>query len=56
MQKLLFSATLTRNPEKIANLHLINPKYISIISIEENEAGLNKYSLPKNLNVKFFFC
>ncbi|CAH1768151.1 11385_t:CDS:10, partial [Entrophospora sp. SA101] len=50
MQKLLFSATLTRNPEKIANLHLINPKYISIMSIEENETGLNKYSLPKNLN------
>jgi ATP-dependent RNA helicase DDX51/DBP6 len=30
LQKLLFSATLTRNPEKIASLHLHNPVYIAV--------------------------
>ncbi|KAJ3066710.1 ATP-dependent RNA helicase dbp6 [Podochytrium sp. JEL0797] len=30
LQKLLFSATLTRNPEKIASLHLTNPSYIAV--------------------------
>ncbi|KAJ3032196.1 UNVERIFIED_CONTAM: ATP-dependent RNA helicase dbp6 [Siphonaria sp. JEL0065] len=32
LQKLLFSATLTRNPEKIASLHLTNPSYIAVSS------------------------
>ncbi|KAJ3411722.1 ATP-dependent RNA helicase dbp6 [Chytridiales sp. JEL 0842] len=32
LQKLLFSATLTRNPEKIASLHLHNPVYIAVSS------------------------
>ncbi|KAJ3399476.1 ATP-dependent RNA helicase dbp6 [Chytriomyces hyalinus] len=30
LQKLLFSATLTRNPEKIAALQLVNPTYIAV--------------------------
>lgn len=30
VQKLLFSATLTRNPSKIASLHLFNPTYICV--------------------------
>ncbi|KAI9351342.1 P-loop containing nucleoside triphosphate hydrolase protein [Obelidium mucronatum] len=30
LQKLLFSATLTRNPEKIASLQLTNPSYIAV--------------------------
>ncbi|KAJ3113793.1 ATP-dependent RNA helicase dbp6 [Physocladia obscura] len=32
LQKLLFSATLTRNPEKIASLQLTNPTYIAVSS------------------------
>ncbi|ORY52445.1 DEAD-domain-containing protein, partial [Rhizoclosmatium globosum] len=32
LQKLLFSATLTRNPEKIASLQLVNPSYIAVSS------------------------
>ncbi|CAG8703366.1 18580_t:CDS:2, partial [Dentiscutata erythropus] len=42
IQKLLFSATLTRNPAKIASLHLVNPQYISIQSMNKNE-GEFKY-------------
>ncbi|CAG8582813.1 13565_t:CDS:10, partial [Racocetra persica] len=49
VQKLLFSATLTRNPAKIASLHLINPRYISIQSMNKNE-GEVKYVLPSSLN------
>jgi hypothetical protein len=29
LQKLLFSATLTQNPRKIASLKLVNPKYFT---------------------------
>ncbi|CAG8805405.1 44759_t:CDS:10 [Gigaspora margarita] len=49
IQKLLFSATLTRNPAKIASLHLVNPQYISVQSINKNE-GEFKYVLPSSLN------
>ncbi|KAI9338576.1 P-loop containing nucleoside triphosphate hydrolase protein, partial [Zopfochytrium polystomum] len=38
LQKLLFSATLTRNPSKIAALHLNNPLYISVMRSETSEA------------------
>ncbi|RKO88646.1 P-loop containing nucleoside triphosphate hydrolase protein, partial [Blyttiomyces helicus] len=34
LQKLLFSATLTRNPAKIASLHLHSPTYIAVASTE----------------------
>ncbi|KAJ3207438.1 ATP-dependent RNA helicase dbp6 [Entophlyctis luteolus] len=39
LQKLLFSATLTRNPEKIASLELENPTYIAVsTSINQNQS------------------
>eukprot|EP00833_Pecoramyces_ruminatium_P006800 jgi/Orpsp1_1/1180832/evm.model.c7180000074808.1 len=47
IQKLLFSATLTRNPAKIASLQLYNPTYISVSTIvtnpntKTNEDGIN---------------
>ncbi|CAG8520194.1 20094_t:CDS:10 [Cetraspora pellucida] len=49
IQKLLFSATLTRNPAKIASLHLVNPRYISIQSMDKTEGEI-KYVLPSSLN------
>ncbi|ORX76100.1 P-loop containing nucleoside triphosphate hydrolase protein [Anaeromyces robustus] len=36
VQKLLFSATLTRNPAKIASLQLFNPTYISVSTVVTN--------------------
>ncbi|GBB85530.1 hypothetical protein RclHR1_12010011 [Rhizophagus clarus] len=48
IQKLLFSATLTHNPAKIASLHLVNPHYISIQSLDKSEAEI-KYTLPTTL-------
>ncbi|RHZ78744.1 hypothetical protein Glove_156g55 [Diversispora epigaea] len=51
IQKLLFSATLTRNPAKISSLRLVNPQYISVQIFEtnENEANQIKYTLPSSL-------
>ncbi|CAG8521870.1 6839_t:CDS:10 [Acaulospora morrowiae] len=48
IQKLLFSATLTRNPEKIASLRLINPQYISVQASDFSEVEI-KYTLPSSL-------
>lgn len=41
VQKLLFSATLTRNPAKIASLQLYNPTYISVSTIVTNASDEN---------------
>ncbi|TPX59249.1 hypothetical protein PhCBS80983_g02560 [Powellomyces hirtus] len=35
LQKLLFSATLTRNPAKIASLHLYNPTYVAVAASQD---------------------
>ncbi|CAI2165654.1 6375_t:CDS:10 [Funneliformis geosporum] len=48
VQKLLFSATLTRNPAKIASLRLVNPQYISVQSLNKEEGEI-KYTLPTTL-------
>ncbi|TFK28167.1 DEAD-domain-containing protein, partial [Coprinopsis marcescibilis] len=55
-QKLLFSATLTRDPGKIASLDLRNPRYIIVQSgkdrtVESNVAKvmLEKFSVPETL-------
>jgi len=44
LRKLLFSATLTRNPAKLAQLHLLSPKFLSIAS-----DGGSKYAVPDEL-------
>ena len=54
-QKLLFSATLTRDPSKIAALELKNPKYF-VIRGKEGQSGLlevvmEKFSMPETLAV-----
>ncbi|CAO3680052.1 unnamed protein product [Rhizopus microsporus] len=48
IQKLLFSATLTKNPAKIAGLHLIDPEYISV-QHDDEEATANEYVTPEGL-------
>jgi ATP-dependent RNA helicase DDX51/DBP6 len=42
VRKLLFSATLTRNPSKLAALHLQQPLYVSF-------SATQRYQTPKNL-------
>ncbi|KAI9280682.1 P-loop containing nucleoside triphosphate hydrolase protein [Sporodiniella umbellata] len=48
IQKLLFSATLTKNPAKIAGLHLNDPEYISVQS-GEGRSGQTEYTTPEGL-------
>ncbi|OCH95477.1 DEAD-domain-containing protein [Obba rivulosa] len=64
-QKLLFSATLTRDPSKIAALDLHNPKYFVVQSqtdrvISKEEGVLNlvmeKFSMPSTLSEHMIVC
>jgi ATP-dependent RNA helicase DDX51/DBP6 len=55
-QKLLFSATLTHDPGKIAALELRNPKYFIV---RESDGGVvdvvtDKFTMPSTLVVRFF--
>jgi superfamily II DNA/RNA helicase len=60
-QKLLFSATLTRDPSKIAALHLRNPKYYIVHSAadttEASPAALSgqQFAIPSSLTVRLSF-
>jgi len=67
VQKLLFSATLTRNPAKIASLQLYNPTYISVSTIVSNandgSANVNEetlidteYVIPPELHEFMMVC
>lgn len=49
LQKLLFSATMTNSPEKLASLHLYNPK-LFIASQASAETG----SITGEVNIKIF--
>ncbi|KAH9481475.1 ATP-dependent RNA helicase dbp6 [Psilocybe cubensis] len=56
-QKLLFSATLTRDPGKISTLELRNPKYFIVQGSDANHTESNlldvvteKFSMPATLN------
>ena len=57
-QKLLFSATLTRDPSKIAAIKLRNPKYIVVQgSSKEDEDPMHavateSFTMPLNLKVR----
>lgn len=59
-QKLLFSATLTRDPSKISALNLRNPKYFVVQSTPEElstkedavmDIVMEKFSMPATLTV-----
>ena len=54
-QKLLFSATLTQNPEKLAQLDLFNPICFSTYQeqIEGDVTGKERFTMPDELSEKF---
>ncbi|KAI9315750.1 P-loop containing nucleoside triphosphate hydrolase protein, partial [Dichotomocladium elegans] len=50
VQKLLFSATLTKNPAKIAGLHLTEPEYIAVQNQKGSEGDTGpEYTTPEGL-------
>jgi ATP-dependent RNA helicase DDX51/DBP6 len=54
-QKLLFSATLTRDPSKIATLDLRDPKYFIVQGSDEGEmldVAMEEFSMPSTLIVR----
>ena len=57
-QKLLFSATLTRDPSKIATLDLQDPKYFIVQGSDQGEildVIMEKFSMPSTLIVRINF-
>ena len=52
LQKLLFSATLTQNPEKIDSLRLVNPQYFTATSAGKSFL----YTIPTTLEQKLTVC
>ncbi|KAL9554472.1 hypothetical protein MBANPS3_002802 [Mucor bainieri] len=55
IQKLLFSATLTKNPAKIAELHLNEPEYISVQNEDGSEAK-QEFTTPEGLKEFMTVC
>lgn len=51
VQKLLFSATLSRDPAKMSALRLRNPHYIRVrdADLQEDETGTERFALPSTL-------
>ncbi|KAJ2786729.1 ATP-dependent RNA helicase dbp6 [Coemansia interrupta] len=58
IQKLLFSATLTGDPAKLARLKLVNPLYIAVTSDEDGDLSgpAAKYTFPSTLSEYFSIC
>ncbi|KAJ2643653.1 ATP-dependent RNA helicase dbp6 [Coemansia sp. RSA 1285] len=59
IQKLLFSATLTRDPAKIAQLKLIRPLYISVAQAETEQkasCAAGTYTFPSSLKEFYITC
>lgn len=54
LQKLLFSATLTQNPEKIDSLKLVNPQYFTATSSAKGQGYL--YTIPTTLEQNLTVC
>jgi ATP-dependent RNA helicase DDX51/DBP6 len=46
LRKFLVSATLTRDPQKLASLRLVNPKHFNVHQLK---GEVNKYSMPASL-------
>ncbi|KAI8150173.1 P-loop containing nucleoside triphosphate hydrolase protein [Fennellomyces sp. T-0311] len=55
VQKLLFSATLTKNPAKIAGLHLTEPEYISVQRTNDMDQAPD-YTTPEGLKEFMTVC
>ncbi|KAJ2373203.1 ATP-dependent RNA helicase dbp6 [Coemansia sp. RSA 2607] len=58
IQKLLFSATLTGDPAKLARLKLVRPLYIAVTSDEDavSNGPAAKYTFPSTLSEYFSIC
>ncbi|KAF9433342.1 ATP-dependent RNA helicase dbp6 [Entomortierella beljakovae] len=56
VQKLLFSATLTRNPAKIASLQLSDPQYVAVQETNPDGDEKQKYSTPAGLTEHMIVC
>ncbi|KAG0227018.1 P-loop containing nucleoside triphosphate hydrolase protein [Mortierella sp. GBAus27b] len=56
VQKLLFSATLTRNPAKIASLQLSNPQYVAVQEGGDDGDDKQKYTTPAGLTEHMIVC
>ncbi|KAG0260404.1 ATP-dependent RNA helicase dbp6 [Linnemannia exigua] len=58
VQKLLFSATLTRNPAKIASLQLSDPQYVAVQEGGSGQDGEDKakYTTPAGLTEHMIVC
>lgn len=58
-QKLLFSATLTRDPGKIAALDLRDPKYF-VVQVRTDavaaDVGAERFAMPASLTVRVFIA
>ncbi|GKY96065.1 hypothetical protein MPSEU_000566700 [Mayamaea pseudoterrestris] len=53
LRKFLVSATLTRDPQKLASLHLVNPRHFDLhqfsSGLDDVAHGGKKYAMPSNL-------
>jgi len=54
LRKFLVSATLTRDPQKLAALHLVNPKHFNVHSMKGD--GDKKYAMPAALTEYLVEC
>lgn len=53
LRKILVSATLTRDPQKLASLSLVNPKHFNVHQLK---GETNKYSMPAALDEFYVEC
>ena len=56
LQKLLFSATLTRNPSKLAALHLIRPRSVSVSATQTSSSSVARFTFAPTLQDTFVVC
>ncbi|XP_013194673.2 probable ATP-dependent RNA helicase Dbp73D [Amyelois transitella] len=56
--KLLFSATLSQDPEKLEQWGLFQPKLFSAVAVNdiENEDTIRKYTTPEELTEQYVLC
>ena len=50
LRKLLFSATLTKDPQKLASLGLVNPKHFDAHHLSSEKGSSQRYSMPPVLS------
>ena len=50
LRKLLFSATLTKDPQKLASLGLVNPKHYDAHHLGSGKGSSQQYSMPSALS------